>query len=136
MKRCNELEAQVIALLLEGEHPVLAVLRKQFAVLQVVGREATGVGFYTTFALPMGIPVLLPRVSLKLGDVEAEIGGLHHGAGFLLYIERGRLHMLEGYSFEEPWPACITGFRLHYTSGEGRDWDGIRRLLGQFEARA
>jgi hypothetical protein len=41
--------------------------------------------------------------------------GLQHGAGFILTVEGGSLHSLEGYSFEEPWPTEVRTFSLEYT---------------------
>jgi hypothetical protein len=37
-----------------------------------------------------------------------------HGAGFLLYVDGGLLSMLEGYSYEEPWPDEIREFSVSY----------------------
>ena len=62
---------------------------------------------------------------MRIGDVYAEIPGLEHGAGFVLYIKDGYLDMLEGYSYDEPWPSSVEGFALHYSSGE-RDVRSLR----------
>ncbi len=59
--------------------------------------------------------------SVKFGDVIAEIPGLSGGAGFLLYIENGILDVLEGYSYDEPWPTSTEGFTLRFLKGEERD---------------
>jgi len=125
-----------MSLLLEGEHAALATLREQFTVARVTFREMTGVGFFTRFVLPSGVPVLSPPTSFAFGDVYAELEGLRHGAGFVLFVEQGRLYMLEGYSFDEPWPDSVGSFRLCYTKGEARDWDNIHRLLEEFRAQS
>lgn len=108
-------EAAVLQKLLHGEHPVLAALREQVPAVSVATREETGAGFFTRFTLPDEI-VRAPTSSehLRIGDVEATVDGLSHGAGFLLYVEHGVLHMLEGYSYEESWPASIDRFSLEY----------------------
>jgi hypothetical protein len=36
--------------------------------------------------------------------------------GFLLYVDRGLLHMLEGYSYEEDWPEEVGDFSISYAS--------------------
>jgi hypothetical protein len=45
--------------------------------------------------------------------VIARMEGLEHGAGFMLFIDDGVLVMLEGYTYDEPWPqrmSLITRF--------------------------
>ena len=43
---------------------------------------------------------------------------LAHGAGFVLFIRGGRLSMLEGYTYDEPWPDQVRGFSLRYSDPE------------------
>ena len=107
------LEAAVLAMLLTGDHPVLAALRDQLAVAAIARRERTGVGFFVDFA----VPAAAPRASvctLRFGDVEASLAGLAHGAGFVVFVDHGRLTMLEGYTYGEPWPSPVTEFALRY----------------------
>jgi hypothetical protein len=107
------LEAAVLDKLLAGNHPVLAALRGQLEGLRVKQREHTGAGFYTEFSVAT-TAAPAPAAQLRFGDVQAAIRGLEHGAGFLLYVDGGVLTMLEGYSFEEPWPEEITAFSVDY----------------------
>jgi len=116
MTKLDPLELAVMQKLLDGEHPVLAALRRQFEVASVASRELTGAGFFTHFVIPAEtVSAPLQGGKLQFGDVEATIVGLQHGAGFLLYIQDGVIQMLEGYSYEEPWPSNIEGFRLFYS---------------------
>jgi hypothetical protein len=78
-------------------------LRKQLGVCRVVSRKFSGAGFFTTLAVPDDLRVAAPG-RLVLGDAQADIHGLLHGAGFLLWVEDGMLTMLEGFSYDEPWP--------------------------------
>ncbi len=78
--------------LLDGEDAILSILREQLEATVVVNREMTGVGFFTTFAASDDVRRADDR-SFKLDDVVANISGLAHGAGFLLYVEHGVLHM-------------------------------------------
>jgi hypothetical protein len=48
------------------------------------------------------VPTL--RGDFHIGDVSGELEGLANGAGFVLFIRDGRLKMLEGFTFDEPWP--------------------------------
>jgi hypothetical protein len=109
------LEAAVLDKLLAGSHPVLNALRRQLAGLTVKTRERTGAGFFTEFSVAETCaPASTSSPKLRFGDVQASIGGLQSGAGFLLYVDGGLLRMLEGYSYEEPWPEAIEEFTLSY----------------------
>jgi len=107
------LEAAVLAMLLRGDHAVLAALRDQLAAATITRRELTGAGFFIDFAIPAAAPPA-PVRTLRFGDVEASLAGLEHGAGFVLFVNDGRLTMLEGYTYGEPWPSPVTDFALRY----------------------
>jgi hypothetical protein len=113
MEALNEFEQALLEKLLAGDHPVLAVLRAQVQAARVASREYTGSGFYLSFDIPPEAPALR-KESFQFGDVNAAIDGLQHGAGFVVFVRGGRLDMLEGYSYDEPWPTEIRGFRLTY----------------------
>lgn len=117
----NQLEREVLDKLLFGDHPVLATLRAQASVARLAKREFSGVGFFCMMALPPHAPTVEDPRSFHLGDVNAEIQGLQHGAGFVLFVRDGRLEMLEGYTYGEPWPEHSEKFSLSY-----QDWP--RRL--------
>lgn len=111
------LESAVLQKLLDGDHPVLTILRNQMPGLSVKVRTNTGAGFFTEFSTaPASRPAPLPQGKARFGDVEATINGLKNGAGFLLYVEQGLLHILEGYSYEEPWPEQVREFSVRYSS--------------------
>jgi hypothetical protein len=114
------LELAVLTMLLDGSHPLLTRLRDQIPRLSVVSRELSGVGFFTHFA------VLTPHdavpESLAFGDVEATIEGLRNGAGFVLFVTGGAISMLEGYTYDEPWPEMVGAFTLRY-------WEPTRAKL-------
>lgn len=112
----THLERFVIDMLLAGELPALRALRQQFAASRPVSRELTGVGFFTYFDVPASTPRVAVPGRLAFGDVEASIDGLEHGAGFVLFIQDGALEMLEGYTYDEPWPVDVTSFSLRYIS--------------------
>jgi hypothetical protein len=108
-------EGAVLDALLAGDDRHLAVLREQRRVLRVTGRDYSGVGFFLHVEVP-DAPMVELR-SLRFGDVHAEIDGLEHGAGFLLFVDDGRITMLEGYCYGPgPWPPneTITRYRLRY----------------------
>src|SRR5262245_42666645 len=110
-------EAAALQMLLAGSHPTLVGLRAQLPGLLVTGREFTGVGFFANFQVSAECapaPTLLKN--LRFGDVEAILPGVQHGAGLLVYMENGLLRDLEGYTYDDPWPASIREFELRYTS--------------------
>jgi hypothetical protein len=61
--------------------------------------------------------------------VIAKFSGLSSGAGFLLYVQDGVLHMLEGYTYDEPWPQEPLSFELSYASGGQRDAKVSERIV-------
>lgn len=112
----NDLEQAVLGKLLAGDHPVLATLREQSERARLARRECTGVGFFCEFEVDSNAPMV--QGDSSIGDVHAELEGLAHGAGFMLFVRGGRLSILEGYTYDEPWPKQIRGFSLKYDDPE------------------
>lgn len=123
------LEKEVMKLLLDGANPALAVLRQQLEYARVAKRENTGVGFYTKFTIPENVRRLDDGKSFKIGDVVAEIEGLKHGAGFLLFVTDGALDELEGYCYDEAWPKEVIGFKLAYFGASERDMKPLKDII-------
>ena len=112
----ERLELAVIEKLLDSSLPALVALRRQIPHLSVKSRKNTGVGFFTEFEMTTEAAIATPSTKkIRFGDVEATIPGLQNGAGFLLFVDDGRLHFLEGYSYDEAWPQQITSFELRYS---------------------
>lgn len=122
----NELEALVLELLLNGDDPVLRVLRQQLEGCSEFEREFTGSGCFLRFKFGGDVPLVTPS-SFHFGDVFADIEELQHGAGFVLFVKRGALDSLEGYSYEEPWPSTILNPRVRYSDDAGRDLAAVRQ---------
>lgn len=114
MKNISPLESAVLEKLLFGEDPTLSILRAQTRCAHVASRQFTGAGFYLVFGLPEDAPKVAGEPNFEIGDVHAKLEGLQHGAGFVLFIKNGRLDMLEGYSYDEPWPTQTRGIELFY----------------------
>jgi hypothetical protein len=72
-------------------------LRYQLEGASVENRENTGAGFFTTITVPASSErVACPTV---LGNrTHTRVYGLKYGLGFVLFMQDGRLHLLEGYS--------------------------------------
>ena len=112
MEALTDFEAELLKYLLAGDEPNLRILRNQLAQVSV-SRRWTGVGFFIDFEVPDTCPTI-PTTSFHLGDVEAVIDGLAHGAGFVLFISEGKLRQLEAYSYDEPWPESIGQYSFRY----------------------
>ena len=108
---------------------MLVILRRQLKTVKVSSREMTGVGFYTYFAVASEVERVPSLPSFKLGDVDGTANNLQHGVGFLLYIRDGVLDMLEGYTYDEPWPPELLGLKLSYSLGEKRDSAKLGKTL-------
>jgi hypothetical protein len=114
----SEFERAALDKLLDGDDAVLSALREQLRTCCVRKREMTGCGFFTELDVDRALAGAPTNVEkLRVGDVEACVAGLEHGAGFVLFVRDGYLDMLEGYSFDEPWPDAITDFTLAYSGG-------------------
>jgi hypothetical protein len=114
----TKFEKAVMDKLLHGEHFLLEKLRIQLAQCYVSKREFTGVGFWTDFKV--NSKLAYGNVNFHLGDVHANVVGVQHGIGFVLFIEHGLLSNLEGYTYDEPYPENITQYTLYYETGDER----------------
>jgi hypothetical protein len=123
MTNVTALEDRVLEMLLRGEDEALSVLREQAKQARVSSRKMTGVGFFTEFVVPAEAPRVPNRPTFKLGDVNGTADNVKHGLGFLLYVAEGTLSMLEGYTYDDPWPDEVCGLILTYSSTQGRKLD-------------
>jgi hypothetical protein len=106
------LEKAVLDLMLDHPGEPFQTARNQLAHAVVTEREFTGAGFFTTFTLPPDAQVRRDLPDETIGDVGAQFPTLQNGAGFLLFIRRGVVTMLEGYTYDEAWPASADGFKV------------------------
>jgi hypothetical protein len=109
----SQFERAVLDKLLSGDNEVLARLRRQVIQSKLKKREYSGVGFFCEFEIEPNAPSV--DLDVEIGDVQAAIPGLAHGAGFVLFIRDGRITTLEGYTYDELWPDSIGKFVLSYT---------------------
>jgi hypothetical protein len=127
------LEREIIATLLAPDHPVTQALRQQLVGCRVASREFTGHGFFSTLLVTDGVAAApVARKRLALGDVSANIDGLEHGAGFVLFVREGVIAVLEGFAYDELWPDGVKRFRI--TPGGVAHVGGSETDLEQVEA--
>lgn len=108
------LEAKVMKMLLNDNNPILKILYQQYLASSIQSRELTGVGFFTKFIITDNVQRIHNQPSFAFGDIIAQVDGLKHGASFVLFITKGAIDMLEGYTYNEPWPRVITNLHLSY----------------------
>jgi hypothetical protein len=128
------LEHEVIETLLRPDPPVFIALRMQFAECQMVARKLTGVGFFTDLSLrAYATPAKVKPGRLALGDVQARLEGLQHGAGFVLWIENGLLATLEAFSYDEPWPEVVNEFSVQPATRSGGSETDLEQVERAFD---
>src|ERR1043166_1924227 len=106
------LEKAVTDLLLDKQGEPFDTVRRQLLHATICKREFSGVGFFTEFTLPSDAPVRRDLPDATIGDVGAQFPGLQHGAGFVLFIRGGVVTMLEGFTYDEPWPESMHEFTV------------------------
>ena len=84
-----------------SENPDLeSQLEAQAAKAIVIKRENTGGGFFTDISIPEACGPISSKS--PLGDCcYAKVDGLEHGLGLLLFLEEGRMTLLEGYAIAD-----------------------------------
>lgn len=100
------LETATLLAILEECPERIRDLQAQLNAAAVIGREHMGAGFFTTIAVQAKAG---PVESLRrLGrHVFARVDGLKYGLGFVLFLEDGRLSLLEGYSCRHEDTSCL-----------------------------
>jgi len=91
------------------------VFLQQLRNCQVVSRENTGCGFYTTLKVDSHVLPSESKERQLVQGAHVSCPELEHGAGFILYIQDGYLHMLEGYTFvDDQWPENVSSFKVFF----------------------
>ena len=111
--------------MLTGDRAELIILRKQFSKATVSKRQFTGGGFFTNFDIPSTCPRLKRKDPITITDVSAAMPDLKHGAGFVLFIEKGAMNCLEGFCYDESWPDSPCAFTLSYLQESTRGSGGV-----------
>lgn len=110
--KLTELEKAVLEMTLDKPGEPYETIRQQLAHARITARELTGVGFMTSLEVPADSPARRDLPDMHLGDVGAELPGVKHGAGFVLFIENGVVCQLEGFTYDDPWPDDVDIFSL------------------------
>ena len=108
----EQFESDVMRRIIAENADISDVLTKQYQSAKVIGRDFTGVGFFTDFEIPDADLRLTSHSNLELGAVQVKLESLKFGAGFVLFIRDGLIQSLECYTYGEPWPENVNGYML------------------------
>ena len=113
MNTFTKLELATLHSIFSETPELVADLERQIERATVTKRENTSVGFFTTIMVAADAPqVMAPRV---LGyQTQAYVHGLEHGFGFVLFMEEGRMHLLDGYAWAGEDTASLDLFGLTF----------------------
>ena len=70
-------------------------IRRQAETAQVTEFENSGAGFFSTVSVTPDAPLLPDK--LPLDGAYGSVEGIEHGMGFVVFLEGGRLSLIEGY---------------------------------------
>jgi len=99
MTPLSKFEKEVLLTILRENKDKYPNLESQLEMTTVTGRENSGAGFFVDLQASE-VAGSLPVTDI-LGHVQVEVDGLQHGLGFVIFLENGRLSMLEGFSYGE-----------------------------------
>lgn len=125
----EEVVEKVMETLLDGNHPSLEILRKQYAIAEL-RTDVTKSGIFVDFDLPDSVDTIPGEDDFHFGDVETTMKDLDHGLGFVLFVRDGKLSELEGYTYEEELPERVTDVTVQYLENDSRN---LAELLPDWE---
>lgn len=98
MSAFTDLEVAALRAIFAETAEIAPALERQFEAAEVTKRENTGSGFFTEMRVASDAPAVESPSVLGYAT-QARINGLERGFGFVLFLETGKLHMLEGFAW-------------------------------------
>ena len=70
---------------------------------KLLSRDCTGVGIFVEFSVPdeLAIPT---KEKQSYSNLEGQMERLANGFGAVLFVEDGKIQLLEFFTYDEPWP--------------------------------
>jgi hypothetical protein len=107
----TDLERKALDALLSPDNPAASQLRHQLASVTVKKRDNTGVGLFVELDVPDQVAIA-DKERKVMSNLSGQMAGLQNGFGGVLYVENGKLHTLEFFTYDEEWPANPSGYTL------------------------
>lgn len=104
--------------IIDGTPDYASVLKRQLGNAGIGEFRIYKQGFSVSFMIAESSPRLNVTETLTLGDTLAEIPGLEHGMGFILWVKHGIIDSLEGYTYGEDIPDSLCGYTLQQPETE------------------
>lgn len=98
------------------------ILLAQVLAATVTSRESTGVGLYVALDAVGSPRLACDRSEGQLAGAQRLVIShprLRHGGGAIVWLEAGRIHLIECFAYSEPWPDDEAGFDIR--ADEDRD---------------
>jgi hypothetical protein len=122
-KTVDEVLDEATRMLLAGKTPVLQRLREQYKAANTeIERSETGL--FVHFDVPDDVEPARTEERRIIRGVYATMDCLQHGMDFMIFVDDGKLSMLEGYTHQEAFPAdmqTVSGVDLEYSEDNSYD---------------
>lgn len=128
-KSLEILEKTVMEMLLRGDSQTLEILRSQWNKSKIERVDFSGAGFFVTYNLPSDIPTLGENVKFSFGDVYTELEGLESPAGYVLFVENGKIKTLECYITDAAFPKSVELKKIYYFGQKERDYESLKKEI-------
>jgi hypothetical protein len=107
-----EFENEIMLKIIKENNLYHKKLLNQYKISSVVSREFTNHGFYTNYIIENQSSCVGENINIVIGNIRAKLNDMERGAGFALYIKKGFISFLEGYSYGELFPEKIYKYEL------------------------
>lgn len=102
----EKMEKEIIRQILHEDQHWSYLLQNNHIIIK---REFTGVGFFTYFA-----KIAIENQRTENASI-SKVGGILNEkvqVGFVLFIKNSQLDVLEGFTYDEPWPESIESYEI------------------------
>jgi hypothetical protein len=112
--KINNLEKEILVKFFEEMEMDVKVLHESLDKIQVLSRDYTGVGFFTTLEKHECLRVKDNHQDPSLVVIAAYLNEEKIQVGFVFHFEKGFLETIEGFSYgDQLWPEEIISFEIY-----------------------
>jgi hypothetical protein len=106
------IEREVLEIIAAAYPASAEVLCQQIETAQVVSFENSGAGFFSNLAVAPDAPLLAEKSPLSAAH--GEVLGIEHGMGFVVFLEDGRISVIEAYSYGDVFTGDLDFSQARY----------------------